>query len=136
MASRSTLVGKQVYNPNGTLVGTVQDVVLPVGAGEISLQLISRYRKAEVVTWSNIGAAADILILKKPLELKAPPIEDKPILPPAAPQSLAHPAQVVEGLVSRIRGAAKKTETKSCANCGNSLPLGASFCNKCGSKQV
>lgn len=116
MASRSKLVGKQVYNPNGTLVGTVQDVVLPVGEGEISLQVLSKYRTNEVVQWTDIGAAADILILKKAIQLKVPTIEEA--------ANLVQPVQPAEsgGMLSRITGKSGKPESaQKCPTCGGNL---------------
>lgn len=86
VATRSTLVNKNVYNPNGIMVGTVQDVVLPVDEGEISLQILTRSGSVEVVAWSNIGAVGDIVLLKKTIEVKEPTVEFPPPFPSLTPE--------------------------------------------------
>lgn len=114
--TRTALVGKQVYNPDGALLGTIQDVVLEVGEEEISLKLVTKYRTSETVAWSNIGAAADIVILKKPLELKTPTLDEVSSVPPPTP---AAESPSIGGLVSRIKG--KPGSTQKCPTCGGNL---------------
>ena len=115
-ATRGKLVGKQVYNPSGVLVGTVQDVVLPVGEGEISLQLLSKFENTDAIAWKDIGAVGDIVILKNPIKLKekAAPSEAETVSEPKPEEGGG-----LGGLVSRIRGG--REAAKKCPSCGNNL---------------
>jgi sporulation protein YlmC with PRC-barrel domain len=114
VATRGKLVGKQVYNPKGVLVGTVQEVVLPVGEGEISLQLLSKYENTDVIAWKDISAVGDIVILKKTMDLKEKPT-------PVVPETITGPEEGggLGGLVSRMRG--ERGPAKKCPSCGNNL---------------
>jgi sporulation protein YlmC with PRC-barrel domain len=111
VATRSKLVNKNVYNPNGILVGTVQDVVLPLGEGEISLQILTRSGGVEVVAWSNISAVGDIVLLKKAIGLKEPTAEIPRPLPSLTPKPPEH-----RRLIPRF---GKKSE--KCPTCGGEL---------------
>lgn len=115
--SRSKLVGMQVYNPDGTFVGTIEDIVLPLGEGEISLQVMTRAQKTETIGWSKVGSVGDIVILKEKVEVPvsagktaAPP--PTPAVAPAAP-----PAEEKKG----FGGLFRKKEKPLCPTCGKTL---------------
>jgi sporulation protein YlmC with PRC-barrel domain len=107
----------QVYNPNGVFVGSIQDVDLPVGEGEISVQVLTKYRAIENVKWSNVGPVGDIVILKSAIELKAPAVPQQPT--PSVPSPMAPPAPEQKGFFSRVRG--KSGGPQKCPTCGADL---------------
>ncbi len=129
---RGKLVGMQVYNPDGVLVGTVQDVELPVGGGEITLQVLTRINTIERIPWANIAAVGDIAILKEKMEVKMPePTAAQPTTtpfptPPAAPAPIPpygyppaqQPPQQPGGFTSKLPFGKKK---QACPTCGKDL---------------
>jgi sporulation protein YlmC with PRC-barrel domain/ribosomal protein S27AE len=123
---RGKLVGMQVYNPDGFLVGTVQDVELPLGGGEISLQVLTRLNTVERVPWTNIAAVGDIAILKEKIEVKTPePAAGQPPTAPIATPPVGYPpAQpppqpgVFTSVSSKLPFGKKK---QACPTCGKEL---------------
>ncbi|MEM2237418.1 MAG: PRC-barrel domain-containing protein [Candidatus Caldarchaeum sp.] len=118
---RGKLIGMQVYNPDGTLVGTVSDIELPVGGGEISLQVMSKFNIVERIPWSMVGAAGDIVILKEKVELKQPEAPPAvPYTPPAAPTTGQQPRG---GLLSSVASKLPigRKEKAVCPTCGKEL---------------
>jgi len=70
------MVGKQVYNPNGTIVGNVVDIGLVPGQKEITLQVKTAGGTVIDVKWDEVGAVGDVIILSK--EKEVPRVEVKP----------------------------------------------------------
>jgi len=73
---QSKMIGKQVYNPNGALVGTVSDIGLVPGQKEITLQIKTAAGSVIDVKWEEISAVGDVVILSK--EKEVPRAEVKP----------------------------------------------------------
>lgn len=73
---QSKMVGKQVYNPDGTLVGSVADIGLVPGQKEITLQVRTAAGAMMDVKWEEISAVGDIVLLSKTKEV--PRVEVKP----------------------------------------------------------
>ncbi|MEM1966082.1 MAG: PRC-barrel domain-containing protein [Candidatus Caldarchaeum sp.] len=118
---RGKLIGMQVYNPDGSLVGTVSDIELAIGGGEISLQVMSRYNVPERVPWSMVAAAGDIIILKEKIELKQPEAPAATTyIPPAAQPT---PQQPRPGIFSSVtsRLPLGRKEKAACPTCGKEL---------------
>jgi len=121
MIPRGKLIGMQVYNPNGTFVGTVQDIALPLGEGEMGIVVTTRAQAMETIPWSKISAVGDIIILKENIEIKVPSVEM------TAPQ--AFPAPQMPSTESRAGGALKSItgvfkrggERPTCPTCGKPL---------------
>jgi sporulation protein YlmC with PRC-barrel domain len=120
---RSKLIGMQVYNPDGTFVGTVQDIELPVGGGEFGLQILSKYNTTESLPWSNVGAAADIIILKEKLELKQPETPPAAMYAPTQPQVVSQQPAARTSPISAITSKLPfgRRERQSCPTCGKEL---------------
>ncbi|MDW8084187.1 MAG: PRC-barrel domain-containing protein [Candidatus Caldarchaeum sp.] len=118
---RGKLLGMQVYNPDGSLIGVVQDIELPIGEGEISLQVMSKYNLLERIPWSMVAAAGDIVILKEKMTLKQPETLQPqtyapPTVQPAQPQQRGG---IVTGVISRLPFGRK--EKNPCPTCGKEL---------------
>lgn len=106
----------QVYNPDGTVVGTVQDVELPVGGGEISLQVLSKFNTVERIPWTMVGAAGDIVILREKVELRQP--EQTAAQAYTAPAAATAP-QPKGGVYTQPQKGRK--EKYACPTCGKEL---------------
>ena len=118
---RGKLIGMKVYNPDGVLVGTVQDVALPLGGGELAIQVVTKNRSIETIEWNKIEAIGDIIILREKIELKEG--EGAPIPP--------EPAKGRSGL----RKLFKLEEKPRCPICGRKLSYikeyGRWYCRHC-----
>ncbi len=126
MIPRGKLIGMQVYNPDGTFVGTVQDIALPIGGGEMGILILTKAQTTETIQWSRISAVGDIIILKEKLEIKAPTPETMPQPTPQYPPMggpIPTPAPVKEekkGL-GAITSVFKRQEKPACPTCGKPL---------------
>jgi len=120
---RSKLIGMQVYNPDGTFVGTVQDIELPVGGSEFGLTLLSKYNTTESLPWSKVGAAGDIIILKEKLELKQPETPPAAAYVPTQTQPAAQMPAARTGAFSTITSKIPfgRKEKHPCPTCGKEL---------------
>ena len=121
MIPRGKLIGMQVYNPNGTFVGTVQDIALPLGEGEMGIVVTTRAQTMETIPWGKISAVGDIIILKENIEIKIPPVEMA--TPQAFPAPQAPSAESrAGGALKSITGVFKKGgEKPACPTCGKPL---------------
>lgn len=123
--TRGKLIGMHVYNPDGVFVGTVQDVALPLGEGEIALQVLTRGRKTETIGWSKVGAVGDIIILKEKVEVEIPPSEEAaaPSAPSPTPSALTVQAApvAVEPEKKGFTGIFRKKGKPLCPTCGKPL---------------
>ncbi|MDJ0272729.1 MAG: PRC-barrel domain-containing protein [Candidatus Caldarchaeum sp.] len=116
---RGKLVGMQVYSPDGSLVGVVQDIELPIGGGDIGLQILSKYNVVEHVPWSMVAAAGDIIILKEKIELKqpeTPPVQQFVAQPQVQPQQRGG---IISGVASKLPFG--RREKNPCPTCGREL---------------
>ncbi|MCS7126179.1 MAG: PRC-barrel domain-containing protein [Aigarchaeota archaeon] len=114
MIPRGKLIGMQVYNPNGTFIGTVQDIALPLGGGEMGIQILTRAQTTYTIEWSKISAVGDIIILKENIELPAPAATT------VTPQTVT-PVKEEKGKLDVITGVFKRKEKPSCPTCGKPL---------------
>ncbi|MEM2909973.1 MAG: PRC-barrel domain-containing protein [Nitrososphaerota archaeon] len=111
--TRSQLIGKQVYNPDGTLVGTINDVELIIDRNEVALQVQTKYGTIEYVPWANVNTVGDILLLKEKVEIQAPsapPLE----VPKPTPQTVT---EKLGGIGESLKSIVKSSGVK-CPTCG------------------
>jgi len=113
----------QVYNPDGSFVGTVQDIELALGGGDFFLQVLSKFNTTEKIPWGSVAAAADIIILKEKIELKQP---EAPAVTTAAPlpmtptpPSTQPRGGVLSSVLSRVPFG--RSEKPRCPTCGQEL---------------
>ncbi len=117
--TRSQLIGKDVYNPDGSYIGSILDVGFTIGSGQMTL--VIKISKTETIEleWEKVSAAQDITILKENLDLNT---VKKTIIQPAQPELVQQQnPQQKGGFLSR-RGSPKEPEHTgpvTCPTCGN-----------------
>jgi sporulation protein YlmC with PRC-barrel domain len=62
--TKDMLVGMQVIDAEGHIVGTVRDVAFMVGKTGISLYVESKKGEGRNITWEEVQAVGDFIILK------------------------------------------------------------------------
>jgi sporulation protein YlmC with PRC-barrel domain/ribosomal protein S27AE len=122
MVPRGKLIGMQVYNPDGTFVGTVQDIALPLGGGEMGILILTKAQTTETIQWGKISAVGDIIILREKIEIKAPTPEAGPQYAAlTAPSAILAPAKEEKKGLGVITSIFKREEKPSCPTCGKPL---------------
>jgi sporulation protein YlmC with PRC-barrel domain len=82
--TKDKLIGMQVIDGNGNIVGTVKDVGFTVGKTGISLSVENDDGDVQSIDWDSIQGAADFVVLK-PVAAQAAPV--------AQPFAAAQPTQ-------------------------------------------
>ncbi len=122
---RSKLIGMHVYNPDGTYVGVVEDIALPVGEGEMAIQVMAKDKSIKLIEWSKISAVGDIVILKEKIEVKEPEVEAAAPSPavqaPRIQQQTQQQSKLggIKGIISKV--IPKSGEKPLCPSCGKPL---------------
>jgi len=62
--TRERLIGMQVIDGDGYLVGTVKDISFTIGRMGISLYIEGRDGSAKEVSWEDVQAVGDFVLLK------------------------------------------------------------------------
>ncbi len=62
--TRDALIGMQVINSYGQLLGKVKDLAFSIGKSGISLTVEKKDGSLQNVSWEEVQAAADFIILK------------------------------------------------------------------------
>jgi len=104
------LVGLQVIDTKGSLVGNVKDVSLDFENKDISLKVATKNMGEMDFGWEDVQSVEDVVLLKKPVDVTPSRPENKPSSPVE---------QAVQALLI-------------CPSCGASSPARAKFCSKCG----
>lgn len=77
--TKDMLVGMQVVDAEGHVVGTVKDVAFMVGKMGISLYVEGKKGgESRNITWEEVQAVGDFIILKPEQPQEAPPIQQTP----------------------------------------------------------
>jgi sporulation protein YlmC with PRC-barrel domain len=78
--TRGALVSMQVIDANGGLVGKVKDIAFSLGKTSISLSVENEAGKAQDVSWEDVEAVSDFIVLK-PVPERVPNEEEKAMVP-------------------------------------------------------
>jgi sporulation protein YlmC with PRC-barrel domain len=121
--SKKKVIGKQVIDKNGMIIGNVNDISFDLDSKEIEIIVISK--KGTTINFSSeeIESAGDVLLLNKEVDLQTLPT---PSPPPETPSpSPATPTTTPP-----------ETSTKPglCQLCKFQNDPGSKFCIKCGQK--
>jgi len=107
------VVGMQVIDAKGRLVGNVRDIGIDVKQKEMALIVVAGDQSRHEVPWTEITSIEDVVLLSKEIEMATPPPSPAP---PVARSSTPAVGHVV------------------CPSCRATLPAQAKFCAKCGSR--
>jgi len=67
------LVGMQVIDAEGHLVGTVKDVAFTIGRQDIALYVETKEGEGKSIPWQDVQATGDYILLKPQLVAAQPP---------------------------------------------------------------
>ncbi|MEM2998961.1 MAG: PRC-barrel domain-containing protein [Candidatus Bathyarchaeia archaeon] len=70
---KDKLIGMQVIDAEGNLVGKVKDVSFVIGQPSISLSVEDKSGKATDISWDRVQGAADFIVLKPTPQTAAAP---------------------------------------------------------------
>jgi sporulation protein YlmC with PRC-barrel domain len=101
------LMGMQVVDTKGAIIGSVKDFSISISDKEILLTVGTKAGEDIEVPLSGVSSVEDVILLGRPREVGTAPTAPSP--PPA-------PATI------------------TCRSCGANLPAHAKFCAKCGSQ--
>ncbi|MEM3028308.1 MAG: PRC-barrel domain-containing protein [Candidatus Bathyarchaeia archaeon] len=140
---RGDLLGKQVIENRGLIIGNVRDVAFSFLEDRIELALTVQAGSQEInIPWHEVQAVGDVILLKvsrdkvrpSAMPISAPAAAPTPVpgptptttptptptpSPPPPPPSTTLPPIVIE---------------RSCPECGHRNPPNAKYCVKCGKK--
>lgn len=102
------IIGMQVIDTKGTLVGSVKDVGVDLASKQLVLYVTTKEKTDVEILSSAIQSMEDVILINSG--------ETVPPAPPPPPSAAEPPAKVV------------------CPNCKATLPGRAKFCAACGSK--
>lgn len=112
--SREKMIGKQVIDSEGMIVGNVKDISINLEKKKIALLVVARTGAEIDIPSDDVLQVGDVILLSK--EVKPPPSpEGVPPAPPAAPP-------------------APPTAPNKCPKCGYLNAPDSKFCIKCGTK--
>jgi sporulation protein YlmC with PRC-barrel domain len=107
------IIGLQVIDTKGSVVGNVKDVSVDFDAKNLSFRVTAKNNAELDFTWDDVQSVQDVVLLKKEVDSPSAPSPDQP-----NPTSLPSPP-TVHALVI-------------CPTCGSSTPAHSKFCSKCG----
>ncbi|MGB9740347.1 MAG: PRC-barrel domain-containing protein [Candidatus Bathyarchaeia archaeon] len=71
--TKENLIGMQVIDAEGHLIGTVKDVSFVIGKSGVSLYVESRKGEGRNIAWEQVQAVGDFVLLK-PEQTQAPQV--------------------------------------------------------------
>ncbi|MEM2122601.1 MAG: PRC-barrel domain-containing protein [Candidatus Bathyarchaeia archaeon] len=118
--SYQAVIGKQVVDMRGALIGEVSDLAFDFKKPEIILRVKTKTKEGVEISSSDILSVEDLILLKKEVKLPKVEAEAAPsgVIPPPPPE-----ARIPEPVPTII-----------CPNCGGRAPSHAKYCPKCGNK--
>ncbi len=117
--SRENMVGKQVIDAEGMIVGSVSDISVDIEAKKIAFNVNTRSGAKIDIASEDVGQVGDVILLKKTVEAEV-------IMPKDEKTQVAASK---EGVTSTAPSAPGK-----CKTCGYVNDPTAKFCIKCGTK--
>jgi|YelNatPaOPRAMG01_1025707.scaffolds.fasta_scaffold11231_8 sporulation protein YlmC with PRC-barrel domain len=117
--SYQAVIGKQVVDMRGALIGEVSDLAFDFKKPEIILRIKTKTKEGLEVSSTDILSVEDLILLKK--EVKLPKVEAE----------IAPPSTIPPPPEARIP---EPVPTIICPSCGARAPSRAKYCPKCGNK--
>jgi len=103
--TKEQLIGKQVVDSEGNDAGTIKDVAFTVGQTGITLIAEDKEGEQQEISWDDVQAAKDFIILKPKTEVSQSPSVAQPVTQPTS----AQPAQLAQA------------QANVCPTCGKPL---------------
>jgi sporulation protein YlmC with PRC-barrel domain len=115
--SKDIIVGKEVVDPNATIIGKVKDFAIDLSSRDIALTIETKSGVDLSVSAEDISIVGDVILLSKTVKVPPTP-EVKKVSAVETPQK-APQTPTTPGL---------------CASCGYQNDKTSNFCIKCGQK--
>ena len=129
--SRDKIIGKQVVDSKGMIVGSVKDLSLDFETKGIALTVTTRAGKETVVEGSNVVNVGDVILLNKDMEVPETPTTT-PIT--ITPQAAYTPPPVTEVPPAPQAPPVPPAKPGLCQTCNFQNDVNSKFCIKCGSR--
>ena len=122
--SRDKIIGKEVIDPTGTIVGSVKDIVLDLNSKNIALTILTKAGSDIIIGGDSIIVVGDVILLNKTIELAKMESVLTPDKAQVAPQTIlpasTQPLPSTPGLC-KVCGYKNDANSKFCIKCGNKL---------------
>jgi sporulation protein YlmC with PRC-barrel domain len=137
--SRDKIVGKQVIDSNGMILGTIKDIAFDIPMGKMALTIVDDKGKATEVASEDVAAVGDVILLKNPeAEAQMGVRAATSVLTPAsAPTRAGVPSPASSPAATPGAAPAPATRTGApgpCPNCAYQNEPDSRFCIKCGTR--
>ncbi len=119
--SLEKIVGKQVIDGNGKILGTVKDIAFDLPRGKISITVTDEKNKDTEITSDDVSAVGDVILMKG---LEKAEVGDVSKKQPTATTQAAKTSTSLKGPVS----------PGLCPNCAYQNEVESNFCIKCGTR--
>ncbi len=123
--TRDKIIGKQVIDAKGVIMGTVKDLAFDLVARDFSLIVQAEKKKEVTVDSKSVKIVGDVILLA----VNAETFETPPT-PAPAPSA---PAEAAPSVSPPVQPSPPRTPGL-CAGCGFQNEANSKFCIKCGSK--
>jgi len=121
--TRDKIIGKQVIDAKGVIMGSVKDLAFDLVARDFSLIIQSEAKKEITVNSKSVKVVGDVILLAVTAETFEAPATPAPSAPADATPAGSPPAQPSPPQTPGL-----------CAGCGFQNEANSKFCIKCGSK--
>lgn len=121
--TRDNLIGMQIINSEGYILGNVKEVALVLGEPDQVITVEDSQARRNYIRWSDVAVAGDVILLK----VDTPPA-DAPAVTQSVAQSYVPP--VAQSVAQPV--ASPASQTNACPKCGAELESGSAFCTSCG----
>jgi sporulation protein YlmC with PRC-barrel domain len=145
--TRDNLIGMQVINSDGYILGKVKEVALVLGEPDQTLTIESSQGKLNYIRWSDVAVAGDVILLKigglpeaevpaatQSFAPSAPPVVQPVAQPVAVPVATPVATPVAQPVTQPMTQPVIQPVVKAnvCPKCGAELESGCVFCTSCG----
>jgi sporulation protein YlmC with PRC-barrel domain len=145
LLSRDKIVGMQVIDSNGMLLGTIKDIAFDIPSAKMALTIVDDKGKATEVASEDVTAVGDVVLLKKPetkaemgVRSAASALTQAPAptrVGAQGPATVPSPTPGPAVTPSAAPAAATRTVVSGlCPNCAYQNEQDSRFCIKCGTK--
>ena len=117
LLSRDKIVGKQVIDSNGMMLGTIKDIAFDLAQSKMAVTIADEKGKETEVSSDDVSAVGDVVLLKRPREAEAVEVPRRP-----SPSTKPAPSPTAKA----------PTSPGLCPNCGYQNEPASRFCIKCG----